>query len=494
MILDVILLAAALALIAANGVFVAAEFSLVTVERSQVQELAGAGDRGARGILAAVRRLSFQLSGAQLGITITSLLLGVIAEPAIAHLLEPLATAVPGGSDRTAHAVAVGAALIIATVAQMVLGELVPKNAALAAPLTVARFATPPQRAFSAVFGPLIRAFNAMANGIVRRLGVEPQDELASARSPEELSLLVRLSADAGTLHPSTAAMLRRALRFGDKPAAEAMTPRVDCAVASADTDVAELLEMADATGHLRFPVRGEDPDDIAGVASVARAFAVPVADRTSVCVTEILQPPVLVPGTLDLGTVLERLRIARSEMAIVVDEYGGFAGIVTTEDLAEELVGEMADEYDHPEEESAEPISRRLPPGEAVTLPGGLRADEVEERTGFAMPEGPYETLAGLLLARLGHLPEVGEQVLEGGWTLTVAAMERRRVEQVTITAPALTEEQKRSGERTADRADSRARDRAEGRAGHRTGDRAGDRADDRMGHRAGDAAGGTA
>jgi len=436
MILDFVLLAAALGLIAANAVFVAAEFSLVTVERGQVQALAAGGDRGARGILAAVRGLSFQLSGAQLGITITSLLLGVLAEPALAHLLEPLVSAV-GGTERTAHAVSLAIALVIATMAQMVLGELVPKNAALAAPLAVARFATPPQRAFSAVFGPLIRVFNAVANGIVRRLGMEPQDELASARSPEELSLLVRLSAEAGALQPSTAAMLRRALRFGDKPAAEAMTPRVDCAVAAADTDVAELLEMAEQTGHLRFPVRGDDPDDIAGVATVARAFAVPVADRGSVRVTEILLPPVLVPGTLNLGTVLERLRAARSEMAIVVDEYGGFAGIVTTEDLAEELVGEMADEYDHPEEESAEPVSKQLAPGETVTMPGGLRADEVEERTGFAMPEGPYETIAGLLLARLGHLPELGEQVQVCGWTLTVAVMERRRVEQVTITAP---------------------------------------------------------
>jgi CBS domain containing-hemolysin-like protein len=443
MILDIVLLAAALALIAANGVFVAAEFSLVTVERGQVQALAAAGDRGAKGILAAVRRLSFQLSGAQLGITITSLLLGVIAEPALAHLITPLITAVPGGpSDRTMQAIAAAAALVVATVAQMVLGELVPKNAALANPLAVARLATPAQRVFSVACGPLIRAFNAVANGIVRRLGVEPQDELASARSPEELSLLVRLSAEAGTLHPSTAAMLRRALRFGDKPAAEAMTPRVDCAVISAGTDIVELLELAERTGHMRFPVRGDDPDDIAGVVSVAGAFAVPAADRTAVRVTRILEPPVLIPETLNLGTVLERLRAARSEMAIVVDEYGGFAGIVTTEDLAEELVGEMADEYDHPEEESAEPVSRRLAPAESVTVPGGLRADELEERTGFAMPDGPYETLAGLVLARLGHLPVVGEQTVVDGWTLTVAVMERRRVEQVTITAPALVEE----------------------------------------------------
>ncbi|MCW2897963.1 MAG: yugS-like uncharacterized protein [Streptosporangiaceae bacterium] len=454
MMLDVIFLVAALALIVANGVFVAAEFSLVTVERSQVQRLAADGDRGAKGILAAVRRLSFHLSGAQLGITITSLLLGVITEPAIAHLLSPLILAVPGSSERTAQAVAVAAALIIATVAQMVLGELVPKNAALARPLAVARFATPPQRVFSVIFTPLIKVFNSGANAIVRRLGVEPQDELASARSPDELGLLVRLSAEAGTLQPITAAMLHRALRFGDKLAAEAMTPRMDCVAVDATASVAELLTVADRTGHLRFPVRGDDPPErpggwggaagMHGVAGVADAFAVPADERMTTRVAEILRPPVLVPDTLGLGVVLERLRGSRTEMAIVVDEYGGFAGIVTAEDLAEELVGEMADEYDLPDEESAEPISRKLAPGESATVPGGLRADEVEERTGFAMPEGPYETLAGLTLARLGHLPGQGEQTVVDGWTLTVGAMERHRVEQVTLTAPALVEEQK--------------------------------------------------
>jgi CBS domain containing-hemolysin-like protein len=432
MILDLLFLGAGLALIVANGIFVAAEFSLVTVERSQVQRLAAEGDRGAKGVLAAIRRLSFQLSGAQLGITITSLLLGLITEPALAHLLHPV---MPEG-------VAVVVALAIATVAQMVLGELVPKNAALARPLTVARFAIPPQRVFSAVFSPLINGFNAIANGIVRRLGVEPQDELASARSAEELGLLVRLSAEAGTLPQGTAAMLRRALRFGDKTAEEAMTPRVDCTTVEASSSLAELLEIADRTGHLRAPVHDEDVDDIIGLAEVAAAFAVPVADRATTPVRDIARPPVLVPETLLLATVLERLRAARAEMAIVVDEYGGFAGIVTTEDLAEELVGEMADEYDQPDEESAEPIPTLLGQGESATVPGGLHPDEVEERTGFVMPEGPYETLAGLLLARLGHLPGAGEEIVEEGWRLTVAAVERRRIEQVTLTAPAREEQ----------------------------------------------------
>jgi CBS domain containing-hemolysin-like protein len=431
---DLILLAAAALLVAANGVFVAAEFSLVTVERSLVRQLADRGDRGAAGILAAVRRLSFQLSGAQLGITITSLLLGVIAEPAIADLLRPLLGALPDGA---ADAVAVAAALVLATVAQLVLGELVPKNAAMSRPLPVARLSVPPQRVFSAVFGPLIRLFNAGANAIVRALGAQPQDELASARSPEELGLLVRLSAEAGTLPTGTAAMLHRALRFGDKAAAEAMTPRVDCTTVDAAAPVTALLALARDTGHLRFPARGADSDDIVGVVSVAAAFAVPAADRDATPVRDICRPAVLVPESLDLTTVLERLHAARAEMAIVVDEYSGFAGVVTSEDLAEELVGDMADEYDPAAEASTEPAPAQLGAGSSVTLPAALTADEVEERTGFRMPEGRYETLAGLVLDRLGRLPDPGDDICVDGWTLTVDAVERRRIERITLVAP---------------------------------------------------------
>jgi CBS domain containing-hemolysin-like protein len=442
-IVDLALLAAAAGLIVANAVFVAAEFSLVTVERSQLRDLAAAGDCGARGILAAVHRLSFQLSGAQLGITITSLLLGVVAEPAIAHLLHPAIRAVPGASEQVGEAVAVAAALAIATVAQMILGELVPKNAALARPLGMARLSTPPQRAFSAVFSPLISAFNAGANAVVRWLGAQPQDELASARSPEELSLLVRLSAEAGTLPADTAAMLHRALRFGDKTAVEAMTPRVDCVTVPATASVGELLQTARLTGHLRFPVHGDDLDDMAGMVAVVDAFAVPAAERALTRVREICRPAVLVPQTLDLNIVLGRLREANAEMAVVVDEYGGFAGVVTSEDLAEELVGEMADEYDRPEDHDTEPNPLRLGPGASATLPALLRPDEVEERTGFQVPEGPYETLAGLVLARLGRLPQVGEKVTVDGWTLTVTSMQRRRIEEVTLTAPAIEDQQ---------------------------------------------------
>jgi magnesium and cobalt exporter, CNNM family len=437
-IVDLLLLAAAVALVAANAVFVAAEFSLVTVDRAPVRELAAQGDRGARGIAAALRRLSFQLSGAQLGITITSLLLGVIAEPAIADLVRPGVGRLPGlREEAVSRAVAVALALVLATVAQMVFGELVPKNAALARPLSVARFATPPQRLFSATFGPLIRGLNGAANRMVRALGVEPQEELASARSPEELGLLVRLSAEAGTLPSGTAAMLHRALRFPDKSAGAAMTPRPDCVTVPASASVADLLELARRVGHLRYPVAAQGVDDIVGVVQVAAAFGVRPELRATTAVSEVAVPAVTVPESIELPAVLERLRSQRAELAVVIDEYGGFAGVLTVEDLAEELVGEMADEYDRPQAESAEPAPTRLRPGETALLPGGLRADEVAERTGFAMPAGPYDTLAGLVLARLGRLPEPGERVDVAGWTLAVVAVRGRRIESVAVTAP---------------------------------------------------------
>ncbi|MGI5158850.1 hemolysin family protein [Microbispora sp. CA-102843] len=439
MILDLLFLLAALALIVANGLFVAAEFSLVTVERGQVHQLAAAGDRGAQGIEAALQRLSFHLSGAQLGITITSLLLGVIAEPAIADLLHPVLRLLPGIPADVGKGAAGVLAIFLATVSQMVLGELVPKNAALATPLAVARMVTRPQRAFSTAFAPLIKACNAVANAIVRRLGAEPQDELASARSPDELSLLLRLSAEAGTLPSSTAAMLHRALRFGDKTAAEAMTPRTRCVTVPHSSSVADFLALARRERHLRLPISGDEVDDVLGIASIPDAFAVPADDRAHTPVTAIGRSPLLVPDSLDLTTVQERLTLADAEVAVVVDEYGGFAGIVTVEDLVEELVGDVADEYDLPGEESAAPEPAHLSPGASIEVPALLHADEIEERTGFRMPEGPYETLAGLVMARLGRLPVPGDEVEVDGWTLRVDTVLGRRVEQISVTAPPL-------------------------------------------------------
>ncbi|HLT09603.1 MAG TPA: hemolysin family protein [Micromonosporaceae bacterium] len=437
-------LLAFLALTAANGFFVTAEFALVTVDRATVDHLAEGGDSAAVTIRKAVRELSFQLSGAQLGITITVLLTGYLAEPALAKLFAPAVRPFGAARDDVASILAFG----LATLISMLFGELVPKNAAIARPLPMARRTAGPMRAFSKVFGWLIRALNGSANWLVRRLGIEPQEELASARSPEELGLLAAYSARAGALPAETALLLRRTIRFGEKRAAEAMTPRVDVIGVADDMPVTEVIELIRRTGKSRFPVYRETLDQIVGVVTVVQILAVPPDERSSTTAGEIAVEPVLVPESLDLDGVLATLRAAGADFAIVVDEYGGTDGVVSIEDLAEEVVGDIADEHDVVERlPSVAPNTVANGPAAEVTVPGAvgpwlvdgvLRADELEELTGFRLPEGPYETLAGFLMAELGRIPAPGDEVTYGGWAFTVIEVNRRRVEQVRVTGPA--------------------------------------------------------
>ena len=438
------------ALTAGNAFFVAAEFSLVTVDRAAVDQAAQAGDPTARTLRRALRHLSFQLSGAQLGITITALLTGYLAEPALAKLFRPL-LAVFGSTSTEWRGSRAGPATLLS----MLFGELVPKNAAIARPMRTARATASPMQLFSTVFSWLIRLLNGSANWLVRRLGVEPQEELRSARSPEELGLLAAYSAKAGALPEETAVLLRRTIRFGDKRAAEAMTPRVDVIGIASTESVQTMLDLARQTGKSRFPVYADTLDSVLGVATVIDAFSVPVSDRATTQVGAVAREPVLVPESLDLDGVLAMLQTAGADVAIVVDEYGGTDGMVTIEDLIEELVGDIADEHD-----AAEPILSTLAPAPDLDLPAGaadvagaavtvstgaqtwlvdgvLREDEIEDVTGFRLPEGPYETLAGFIMARLGHIPVAGETVEESGWRFTVIEVQRRRVEQVRVVAP---------------------------------------------------------
>lgn len=440
-------------LTAGNAFFVAAEFSLVTVNRADVDRAAAEGDATARTVRRALRELSFQLSGAQLGITITALLTGYLAEPALAKLFLPLVSGLGRAADGVAHALA----LMLATVLSMLFGELVPKNLAIARPMPTARATAGPQRMFSNVFGWLIRLLNGSANWLVRRLGVQPQEELASARSPEELGMLAAYSAKAGALPEETALLLRRTIRFGEKRAAEAMTPRVDVVAIDANEPVESVLNQVRETGFSRYPVYERTLDQVVGVVTVIDALGVPPARRPLTTVRQVAREPVLVPESLDLDGVLSQLQAAGEDFAVVIDEYGGTDGVVTIEDLVEELVGEITDEHD-----VVEPLFAPVIPGAAMPANGGgvatspagvgengvtdpgvqhhwlvdgvLREDELAEVTGFRLPPGPYETLAGLLMARLGHIPVAGETVVEGGYEFTVVEVDRRRVEQVRV------------------------------------------------------------
>jgi CBS domain containing-hemolysin-like protein len=415
-----------------NAFFVAAEFGLVTVDRAEIDKRAGEGDRRATTVRDALHELSFQLSGTQLGITITALLTGYLAEPALSRLFTPLIRPLAGDStESVAHFLA----LALATLVSMLFGELVPKNAALARPMRVALATAAPLRTFSRLFKWLIGALNGSANWLVRRLGIEPQEELASARSPEELGLLAAISARAGALPAETATLLRRTIRFGEKRAAKAMTPRVDVVGLKTTASVADLIAVARETGHTRFPIYENTLDLVTGVAGVSDALGIAPEHRAATPVSTVAREPVYVPESLDLDKVLAALRAAHADLAIVVDEYGGTDGVVTVEDLVEELVGEIADEYDDSFVEYAE---LTVPGGEKTYLVDGLlREDELVEQTGFTLPEGPYETLAGFLLARLGHIPVVGESITEGGWEFTVMEVDRHRVEQVRVVAP---------------------------------------------------------
>ena len=427
-------LAAFALLTAGNAFFVAAEFGLVTVDRAEIASRSRSGDRRARTVEHALHELSFQLSGTQLGITLTALLTGYLAEPALSKIFEPVVEPVAGNAT---EAVTHGIALVVATLVSMLFGELVPKNAALARPMRAALLTAAPLRTFSKLLKWVIGGLNGSANWLVRRLGIEPQEELASARSPEELGLLAAISARAGALPAETATLLRRTIRFGEKRAAKAMTPRVDVVGLKTTASVAELITVARETGHTRFPVYENTIDLVIGVVGVPDALGIPPERRALTQVATIAREPVYVPESLSLDKVLAALREADADLAIVVDEYGGTDGVVTTEDLIEELVGEIADEYDAEVDETG---SQELtaPGGEKTFLIDGLlREDELHEQTGFRLPEGPYETLAGFLLARLGHIPVAGESLEELGWEFTVMEVDRHRIEQVRVVAP---------------------------------------------------------
>lgn len=424
-----LLVAAGVVLIGACGVFVAAEFSFVAQDRVAAESAAAAGRRGAAGLVAALRTLSTQLSGAQVGITVTNLAIGYVAEPSLGRLLSGPLTAmgVPAGAVRE---VAFTVAFLAATAATMIFGELVPKNLAIARPFAVARVVQLPQRAFTRGTRPLTGGLNEAANWIVRRLGVEPREELASARSPQELMALVRHSAEAGTLERPTATLVERSLRFDQKIAADVLMPRTRMVAVQHDTSIHDLLALSRETGLSRFPVYGDSLDEIVGVVALDRAVSVPTDERSRTSVRSVMSEPVLVPDSLALDDLARALLNDGAPLAVVVDEFGGTAGLVTTEDLAEEIVGEIRDEHDR----LSSPVRRIRT--DSWIVPGLLRPDEVADVTGISLPEeGAYETLGGLILAGLGRLPRPGDAIEVQGVRLEVLRMDRRRIDRVRLT-----------------------------------------------------------
>lgn len=402
-----LLLAISVLLVLACGLFVAAEFAMVAVDRSEVDLAARDGDRGAEGVQQALRSLSTQLSGAQVGITLTNLAIGFLAEPAIAQLLTDPLTAL-GLPSSMVPGVSVAIGLVIATAATMIFGELVPKNIAIALPLATARATQRPQRFFTMLFrGPLV-VLNGSANAIVRLFGAEPQEELRSARSSSELASLATRSASQGTLDSETAHLVQRSVAFGPRTAGEIMTPRVRMACVDASDPVSEVIELSRSTGFSKFPVIKGSSDNVVGSVHVKQAIAVPRSDRAHTLAREVMVPATVVPESLRLDPLLVLLRGEGFQMAIVSDEYGGTAGVVTLEDVVEEIVGDIADEHDRHGSRL-----RQRPDGSWI-LSGLLRPDEVRDATGIHLPEDEsYDTVAGLLVRELGRIPERGDRAV---------------------------------------------------------------------------------
>lgn len=412
-----------------TGLFVASEFALVNLDRADLESRQAAGESRLSLTISALRITSTHLSSAQLGITLTTLLTGYTMEPALSNLLRPLLTGW-GLPESAVSPIGTVVAIVVATVFSMIIGELVPKNLALAVPRQTAKIVMPFQVAFTTVFKPAIVVLNGSANGVLRGMGVEPKEELSGARTAEELSSLVRRSALAGVLEKDTASLLDRTLTFARLTTADVMTPRPSLHAVAAGDSVEDVIQLARRTGHSRFPVYDDSMDDITGIVHLKQAISVPRERRGDVPAAAIAEEPLRVPEAVHLDAVMSELRARGYQMAIVVDEYGGTAGVVTLEDLVEEIVGEVLDEHDR----NRAGIVRT---NDGVVFPGDLRPDELRDRTGIRVPEGDvYDTIGGFVMSTLERIPVVGDIVEIEDGTLTVQRLDGRRVDRMRFVA----------------------------------------------------------
>ncbi|MFM8927107.1 MAG: hemolysin family protein [Rhodoluna sp.] len=420
------LLAVGVILTLGTGVFVASEFSMINLERTELQARAERGEKGLTQTIKALKRTSTHLSSAQLGITLTTMLTGFLAEPSLAKLLEnPLASL--GLGEQVIQATALTISLVLATIFSTLVGELIPKKLALTLPLKVNRAVVGFQLIFSWIFGWLVWLLNTTGNAIVRAMGIEPKEELSSSRTAEELSSMVQRSASLGAMDQRHADLITKTLALSQLVAADVMTPRTKLESIDASASVQDVIKLSDQSGFSRFPVFDGSNDDISGIVHVKAAASVPREKRELVPVTALMVEPFRVPETISLEKLMGQLRQHGLQIAVVVDEYGGTAGIVTLEDLVEELVGELGDEHDKAK------IDIRSAKDKSVSFPGMFRPDELEEKLAISVPEdGDYETVGGFLMAKLGKVAQVGDEVRIDAGVLKVERMDGRRVDRI--------------------------------------------------------------
>ena len=422
------LLLVSLLLVLANGFFVAAEFALTAARRERLEQRERDGDPRAKLALASIRELALMLAGAQLGITMASLGLGYVAEPAIAHLLERGAGLIGDVPSGILQSVSFVVALAIVSFLHMVVGEMAPKNITIAEPESSALWVAIPFRVFVNVFRPFIHVLNWLANLCLRAFGIEPVDELRPTHTADEIGAMIAESAAEGAIDPVEHRLLSGAIVFGDLDAGAVMVPRTEMKAVSVSATPADLEQLVIDTGHTRFPVYGKSLDNIFGFFHSRDLFKIAPAEYDRPLPRRFIRPMLIVPESRRLHPLLFDMRRERKHLALVIDEHGGTAGMVTLEDLVEEIVGEIRDEYD-----DAEYGIERLGDGRYLA-PGSLRIGEAYELIGIDLPPGEYETIAGFLMDRLQRIPKRRDEVRYDRWTIRVRTMLRRRVVQVLI------------------------------------------------------------
>ncbi len=421
-------LAAVVALVAMNAFFVAAEFALVGARRTRLEEQAQAGDRKARLAFNAVQHLDRYISATQLGITLASLGLGWVGKPALAGLLDWMFGGLPPSLEFLAsHTAAVAIAFTTISVLHIILGELVPKALALLYPEDVSRWVVVPLIAFTWLMAGPILVLNGTANWLLKRAGVDTPGAHERLHSPEEIRMLVEQSGEGGSLGREDARLLEGVFEFSEKTAEEVMTPRTEMVAIAADAAVEAAADEVAAAGRSRYPVYTGSLDEVVGVVhakDVLRALRA----SPGTPVKRIMRQPVFVPGTREVEDVLADMKRLKTHMAVVLDEYGGTAGLVTMEDLLEEIVGEIYDEYDPV---SAAPAASN---DGSVVVDGAMALTEFNDRFDGDLDDSDYTTLGGFLFGQLGRLPKVGDRVAVAGRQFEIAEMEGRRVEKVRV------------------------------------------------------------
>jgi len=426
-------LLAIILLVLLNAFFVGAEFALVRSRRTRLEAMTRSGDRLARVALRASSNISRVLSASQLGVTLASLGLGWVAEATVGEMFASLFSTLPFAIEASAR-LTIGAtiALIVVTYLHVVFGELTPKAAALNHPEALARWLAPPLLAFAFITKPFTFFLNRSSQVILRALGQQSAGQEEAVHSPEEIRLLVEQSQESGQMQAHDADLIDAVFEFSEKNAREVMTPRTELVALPVEATLSEVLSVVQESGLSRYPVYSESIDNIIGVvlAKDLLKLLAPRANTEAFDLPSIMRPVHVIPGSREVEEVLADFKRLKEHMAIVLDEYGGTAGVVTMEDLLEEIVGEILDEYDTPEDAEA-PMHTRA--GETL-VPGSTHIGELNEHFGLSVPDEDYTTIGGYVFGVLGRLPVIGDRVIAGGAIFIVREMDGRRIETLAV------------------------------------------------------------